>query len=226
MAKRIRQVSESEEVNIWSAFTDLMSNAFMIILLLLFMVIATTQTRIFELSKTESQGIPPFIEIKDNPDFRFPPSSAKIASRMEQYIKNQIVPLIDENTKKYGINIVEIIGHTDEQPLGVATSNLDQNLEIAANSISSTNIDSLLKAGSNVDLGLMRSLAVVKLLQEIQQQENKMAKVKFRPYSAAQLILPDGDLADPPRQNNRQSDAKRRRIEIRFTRLGEAIKPK
>jgi hypothetical protein len=71
----------------------------------------------------------------------------------------------------------------------------------------------------------MRSLAVVKLLQEIQDKESKMVKVKFRPYSAAQLILPDGEFAALPQAGNRQSDAKRRRIEIRFTRLGKAIKP-
>lgn len=69
----------------------------------------------------------------------------------------------------------------------------------------------------------MRSLAVVKLLQKIQIQENKMKNVKFRPYSAAQLILPNGDLANPP-EGVRESDNSRRRIEIRFTRLGKSIK--
>jgi hypothetical protein len=43
---------------------------------------------------------------------------------------------------------------------------------------------SVLKAGSNADLGLMRSLAVVKELLKIQKQ-NKMPGVQFRAYSAA-----------------------------------------
>lgn len=223
MGKYLHRINESEEVNIWSAFTDLMSNAFMIILLLFFMVIVTTKVKIAELS-ANNQGTPPLIEIRDNENFRFLPNSAQISSRMEKYIKDEIVRLIDENTQKYNINLVEIIGHTDEQAIGNAASNLDNNLETAAKSTTATtNIDTLLKAGSNADLGLMRSLAVVKLLQKIQIQENKMKNVKFRPYSAAQLILPNGDLANPP-EGMRESDNGRRRIEIRFTRLGKSIK--
>ncbi|BAZ05711.1 OmpA family protein [Calothrix sp. NIES-3974] len=223
MGKYIHKINESEEVNIWSAFTDLMSNAFMIILLLFFMVVVTTKVKIAELS-ANNQGTPPLIEIRDNENFRFSPNSAEISPRMEKYIKDEIVKLIDENTQKYNINLVEIIGHTDEQSIGFAASNLDDNLETAAKSTTATtNIDTLLKAGSNADLGLMRSLAVVKLLQKIQIQENKMKNVKFRPYSAAQLILPNGDLANPP-QGVRVADSSRRRIEIRFTRLGESIK--
>ncbi len=127
-------------------------------------------------------------------------------------------------TQEYNINLVEIIGHTDEQVVGNAASNLDNNLETAAKSTTATsNIDILLKAGSNADLGLMRSRAVVKLLQKIQIQENKMKNVQFRPYSAAQLILTNGDLANLP-EGVRESDNSRRRIEIRFTRLGKSIK--
>lgn len=223
MGKYLHRMNESEEVNIWSAFTDLMSNAFMIILLLFFMVIVTTKVKIAELS-ANNQGTPPLIEIRDNENFRFLPNSAQISSRMEKYIKDEIVKLIEQYTQEYNINLVEIIGHTDEQVIGNAASNLDNNLETAAKSTTATtNIDSLLKAGSNADLGLMRSLAVVKLLQKIQIQENKMKNVKFRPYSAAQLILPNGDLANPP-EGVRESDNSRRRIEIRFTRLGKSIK--
>ncbi|WP_306422130.1 hypothetical protein [Nostoc sp. CHAB 5715] len=47
-----------------------------------------------------------------------------------------------------------------------------------------------------------------------------MPGVQFRAYSAAQLILPNGEFASIP-QEKRQTESKRRRIEIRFTRLGE-----
>ncbi len=46
-----------------------------------------------------------------------------------------------------------------------------------------------------------------------------MKGLKFRSYSAAQLILPNGDFASV----NRDPDATRRRIEIRFTRPGKPI---
>ncbi|WP_254625690.1 hypothetical protein [Nostoc sp. TCL240-02] len=113
---------------------------------------------------------------------------------MLDYIKNKLVPDIEKNTKSYNINSVEIIGHTDEQPIGIISSNLDSNLELAASQGGSV---STLKAGSNADLGLMRSLVVVKELLKIQQQ-NKMPGIQFRVYSAAQLILPTGEFAPIP----------------------------
>lgn len=136
---------------------------------------------------------------------------------MLDYIITKIVPDIEKTTKEFNINTVEIIGHTDEQPISSVTSNLDNNLETAAGSQGSV---SNLNAGSNADLGLMRSLAVVKELLKIQQTEGRMPGVKFRAYSAAQLILPSGEFAPIPTQP-RQTDPTRRRIEIRFTRLGE-----
>ena len=69
-----------------------------------------------------------------------------------------------------------------------------------------------LKPGSNADLGLMRALSVIKVLQKNPQ----LTGLEFRAYSAAQLTLPEGNFAPI----NRESDPNRRRIEIRFTRLG------
>lgn len=60
----------------------------------------------------------------------------------------------------------------------------------------------------------MRSLQVVKELQ----QTGKLKQVQFRAYSAGQLILPDGNFA----KVDRTANATRRRIEIRFSPLGEA----
>ncbi len=210
MARRSRHSDYKEDLNIWPAFTDLMSNAFMILLLLL--LIATTN---YTISQISNPGTPPILLIKDE-NSRFDPGSAVIPKTMLDYIRNKLVPDIEQTTKSYNINTVEIIGHTDEQPIGIISSNLDSNLEVAASQGGSV---SKLKAGSNADLGLMRSLAVVKELLKIQQQ-NKMPGVQFRAYSAAQLILPSGEFAPIP-QEKRQPEPKRRRIEIRFTRLGE-----
>ncbi|MEH2422373.1 MAG: flagellar motor protein [Nostoc sp.] len=210
MARRSRHNDYKEDLNIWPAFTDLMSNAFMILLLLL--LIASTNYTISQISNPRT---PPILLIKDE-NSRFDPGSAVIPKTMLDYIKNKLVPDIENTTKSYNINTVEIIGHTDEQPVSIISSNLDFNLEAAASQGGSV---STLKAGSNADLGLMRSLAVVKELLKIQQQ-NKMPRVQFRAYSAAQLILPSGEFAPIP-QEKRQPESKRRRIEIRFTRLGE-----
>jgi outer membrane protein OmpA-like peptidoglycan-associated protein len=211
MAKNLRQNTDIEDLNIWPAFTDLMSNAFMILLLLLLIAITKYTT-----SNRANTGTPPILLIPDE-NYRFDPGSAVVPPAMLVYINKEIAPRIEERTKEFNINTVEIIGHTDEQPIGASISNLDNTLERAANLKGSM---SNLKAGSNADLGLMRSLAVVQELLKIQRKNKSMAGIKFRAYSAAQLILPNGDFAPIPQQQ-RQSEAKRRRIEIRFTRLGK-----
>ena len=63
----------------------------------------------------------------------------------------------------------------------------------------------------------MRALELVRALRFIQQQETRLKGLEFRAYSAAQLISPKGGVTPI----NQQSDPKRRRIEIRFTRLGK-----
>ncbi|MBO3462088.1 flagellar motor protein [Aetokthonos hydrillicola Thurmond2011] len=214
MARRSRNTDYYEELNIWTAFTDLMSNAFMILLLLLF--IANIRYATPQMKKT---GPPPYIAISDE-EHRFAPGSAVISPEMSNYINNKIVRAIEKNTKEYTIDTVEVIGHTDGQLVGSAASNLDTNLEAAASRQGSV---SILKAGSNADLGLMRSLAVVKELLKIQQQQGRMRGIKFRAYSAAQLILPP-NAGFAPIPQKRQPEVERRRIEIRFTRSGEAQK--
>lgn len=140
---------------------------------------------------------------------------------MYKYIWMKIVPEIERKTREYNINTVEIIGHTDGQVNGSAISNLDQNLEeVASGGLPVRN----LKAGSNADLGLMRSLELVRVLRYIQTKEGRLKGLKFRAYSAAQLTLPNGEFALVPIA--RQEDSTRRRIEIRFTRLGELTEVK
>jgi flagellar motor protein MotB len=209
MARRSRYTEYNEDLNVWTAFTDLMSNAFMILVLFLFLTIIISQ-----ISGKKSTDTPPIIVIKDEGAYRFASGSAEISQEMLNYILKQIVPEIETRTKEYGINVVEIIGHTDGQANAQVTSNLDVNLEnVVSGNIPVRN----LQAGSNADLGLMRALSVVKALRDIQTKENRLSGLSFRAYSAAQLILPNGQFAAMARQD----DVTRRRIEIRFTRLGE-----
>ncbi|MEY2912417.1 MAG: hypothetical protein RLZZ184_1726 [Cyanobacteriota bacterium] len=246
MARRSRYTQYNEDLNVWPAFTDLMSNAFMILVLFLFLTIIISQINKSEInnidknaqnskqlalkvkqlqqqvkylqiqleSEKKATDAPPIIVIKDEGAYRFASGSAEISEEMLNYILKQIVPEIEARTKQYGINVVEIIGHTDGQANGQVTSNLDVNLEnVVSGNIQVGN----LRAGSNADLGLMRALSVVKALRDIQTKENRLSGLSFRAYSAAQLILPNGQFAAIARQD----DVTRRRIEIRFTRLGE-----
>lgn len=122
--------------------------------------------------------------------------------------------MVMDTREKYGIDTVEIIGHTDGQPNQGSTSNLDMLLEEAA----ATNTFTLnrLTPGSNADLGLMGALAIANELRKGQAKQPKLAGLQFRAYSAGQLYLPNGELAPL----GRKPDPSRRRIEVRFTRRG------
>jgi len=218
MPRHSRNNHYNEDLNIWSAFTDLMSNAFMILLFLL--LIVSVKYTVSQISNKNTRT-PPIILIKDEGAYRFASGSAELPQPMYNYIWTKIVPEIERKTKEYNINTVEVIGHTDGQANGSVISNLDQNLENVANG--DVPIQNL-KAGSNADLGLMRSLALVRVLRYIQTKEHRLQGLKFRAYSAAQLILPSGEFAQPSIAH--QEDATRRRIEIRFTRLGEVTEVK
>ena len=219
MRHRSRSIDSNEDLNIWPAFTDLMSNAFMILILLLSLALVKSLISNASSETKTPIGAPPILVIEDKGAYRFASGSAEIPQPMSTYIWSKIVPEIERKTKEYRINVVEVIGHTDGQANGSKNSNLDLNLEKVA---SAKEPVSSLHSGSNADLGLMRALAVVRVLRDIQTKNGKMKKIKFRAYSAAQLILPNGDFASL----NRNPDATRRRIEIRFTRPGKPIKVK
>ena len=154
--------------------------------------------------------------------FQFEKGEATLPKDLKNFIESDIVPKIEETFQNYDIDTIEVIGHTDGQPIKNTSSNLDKFINKVA-----TGSEPLekLQAGSNADLGLMRALAVVqelqnkkeqgKLLQILAQKKLDYGKI-FRVYSAGQLIK-DGHFAP----YNPYSDTGRRRIEIRFTKLGK-----
>ena len=196
MSRRSDQYQD-EELNIFQAFTDLMSNAFMIISFLL--LISLLQS-ISTAKKLESAS--PIIIDERSGDFEFQSGKAELEPKLQRYIQDKI-PEIQEIIKKGNIDFIQIIGHTDSQEISNA-SNLDSKLIAAATGNEKITI---LKAGSNTDLGLMRAVAVVQFL-----NTQKLGTINFRAYSAGQLYLPSGKLA----KTNLGADKTRRRIEIRF----------
>jgi outer membrane protein OmpA-like peptidoglycan-associated protein len=203
MPRQIDRYHQDEDLNIFQAFTDLMSNAFMIISFLL--LISLLQS--ISIAKKLESASPIIIDEKSG-NFKFPSGSAELTPDLQKYIQNTILPKIKKATEKGNIDFIQIIGHTDSQGIRNA-SNLDGKLTSAATGNEKINA---LKAGSNTDLGLMRAVAVVQFL-----NTNKLGKVKFRAYSAGQLYLPSGELA----KIDRVADDARRRIEIRFIPYGQ-----
>ncbi len=160
------------------------------------------------------KSAPPVVVIQDSGGYQFDSGSAKLPKELRTYITIDLVDRIERISQQRNLYVVEIIGHTDGQ-VNFGNGNLDQQLEEVAQG--KQPVDSL-KPGSNADLGLMRALEVVKQLQAVQEQTGRLEGVQFHAYSAAQLQLPTGEFATP----NRNPDANRRRIEIRFSPLGKA----
>lgn len=204
MRSHKKNTRENNELDVFPSFTDLMSNAFMIMSLLLLLALFQS----LELNKKIQSATPIIIDEKSG-KFQFETGKAQLKPELKKYINEEIVPQIKQIIQERNIDFIQVIGHTDGQIIGT-TGNLDQTLEkVAQNQVP---VD-ILKAGSNADLGLMRALAVV---QELSQQQ-ELKGVNFRAYSAAQLYLPSGELAPL----NRQGDEARRRIEIRFIPPGQ-----
>ena len=111
------------------------------------------------------------------------------------------------------VDTIEIVGHTDGESVSSSTSNLDRfvtevlNLRVPLQR---------LHAGSNVDLGLMRALAVREVLRPWLDHHGHSG-LFIRCYSAGPGIRPDGE---PPQLADPVQDESRRRIEIRFLGLG------
>lgn len=185
-------------------------------------IIAELETQILQLENESTQLedqivklklAPPVLVIQDSGEYRFQSGSAQLPQQLSLYIEQELVPKIENIARERDIYVIEIIGHTDGQIIN-GNSNLDANLEEVAKGQKSVNI---LRPGSNADLGLLRALEVIKKLQEVQKR-GRLQGLEFRAYSAAQLFLPSGGFASA----NRQPDATRRRIEIRFSPLGKA----
>ncbi|MBC8123039.1 MAG: flagellar motor protein [Gemmatimonadaceae bacterium] len=207
-----RRDAAPTELNVWPAFADLMSNLFLITSLLLLVFIAPYLTGGGE--DESPKDPPPIIVIQDTGGFRFPSGSARLPPSLSSYIRASLVVQVERNARDYRIDLVEVIGHTDTQPLGFeAASNLDLTLgRIAANQLPITGA----RPGSNADLGLLRALAVVQELRRIQKSTGRMGGLAFHAYSAAQLVPPNGSFSNL----TEGADASRRRIEVRFTRSG------
>ncbi|MDZ8051746.1 MAG: flagellar motor protein [Aulosira sp. ZfuVER01] len=236
MRRRTRSLPMNDTFSIWTSFTDLMSNAFMIITLLLLLVIARNSKSNNSQISTGVDDKPTIIELPAE-KYNFDSGSAVLPNNLKNDIsqngKNGIIlkeienniNKIESSNKK--VDVIEVIGHTDGEEVGYlkCSNQRGGNLDTKLEEVATRNKDvSILCPGSNADLGLMRALAVVKELQNVQRQKKSglFKRLKFRAYSAAQLLLPDDQGFAPP---NRSNNPQRRRIEIRFAQLGQYKTP-
>jgi outer membrane protein OmpA-like peptidoglycan-associated protein len=153
---------------------------------------------------------PPIISLDGN-RYRFRTGSAAITPEFEDYLVNDAAAKIADLLRQYDADVIEIVGHTDEQviePTEQRLSNLDK---VALPAVNGATNDELIPV-DNAGLGLARAIAVARVLRN---QPDLLGK-KVVPLSAGQLLRKGdflstgvGDAADDP---------DRRRIEIRVRR--------
>ena len=151
---------------------------------------------------------PPIINLPEADDYSFETGRAILSFEFSNKLRTEIKDKIIKNLIEYEADIIEVIGHTDEQAMRkTRKSNLDQNTV----KFIKGETDTPLKARDNAGLGLARAASVVKELKKLPE----LAKYTILPYSAGQLILPNENLSTG---DSFLAEDERRRIEIRVRR--------
>jgi flagellar motor protein MotB len=150
---------------------------------------------------------PPIIRMSEADGFFFKSGSAELSPTFHDALVDETPFEILKYIHKYDVDVIEVVGHTDERPIGGHQySNLDRDLLSVLNN--TAGVGSLTPA-DNAGLGLARAVAVVSVLR----QSPLLAGYKLIPLSGAQLVNTDETLAITGSSANVQE---RRRIEIRL----------
>jgi len=149
---------------------------------------------------------PPIINLSEADGYYFATGSADLTPEFEVALNTVVVTRLLEIAESFDVDVIEVIGHTDEQPVSNRVSNLDRSLPSVTLGASSSGV---LQWADNAGLGLARALAVVKVLSF----DLRLRSFRILPLSAAQLIGTDGKLT---RWDEKGDVRERRRIEIRM----------
>lgn len=159
------------------------------------------------INKKSSAGWPPFFSLSEAGGYYFDSGKATLRPEFRQKLTSLIVPLLHDNIEKYGVDVVEVIGHTDEVPMS-GVSNLDGSLISAY--LRNFEIGDLVPA-DNSGLAISRAVAVVSVLRA----DPRLQNIAILPLSGAQMIVPVDRVADGKANG---ADQLRRRVEIRLRR--------
>jgi hypothetical protein len=153
---------------------------------------------------------PPIITLKEADGYFFPSGSAALSSEFAARVTSAITPLLVEFGTKYQATIIEVVGHTDEQPVRqtLSRSSMDRDLLDYVN----VRIGRELHIEDNVGLGMARAAAIVRVLRA----QQALTRFQILPLSGGQAV----DLGDQLATGGRLSEPmqQRRRIEIRLRR--------
>jgi flagellar motor protein MotB len=156
-------------------------------------------------SPGEGHRWPPIINLSEADGYFFASGKADLAPEFDEKLHGSVTDALLAIAKDFDVDVIEVVGHTDEQPLEPAPSNLDREIPgyLRGRAISG------LRPADNAGLGMMRALSVVTALES----DPRLQRFRILPLSAAQLI----DTQEHLTKGDNNSDVKeRRRIEIRM----------
>ena len=151
---------------------------------------------------------PPIISLPEAEDFSFKIGSAVLSPNFRDQLQTSIGERVAFLLKEYKADVIEVIGHTDAEPMGKSRST---NLDHLTLAFFKTEKNIILNASDNAGLGYARALSVSNELMKVPSLEG----YTILPYSAAQMILPNDEMATG---FEAVSSEERRRIEIRVRR--------
>jgi flagellar motor protein MotB len=157
---------------------------------------------------------PPFFSLSEAGGYYFESGKATLRPQFEQSLRTTIIPMLVSSIADYDVDVIEVIGHTDEVPM-VGNSNLDSSLIAASTSRVAI---SDLRSTDNAGLAMARAVAVVRVLRS----DPRLANVTILPLSGAQMIVPVDRMADG---TSPRDDQVRRRIEIRMRKSTAQAQP-
>ena len=151
---------------------------------------------------------PPMIQLGSG-EFRFIRKSAQLSDDFRDRLQSEVTDRLTELLALYDADVVEVVGHTDEQPIAASKPSTLDGFAICAMS-GNVPIENLVPA-DNAGLGLARAIAVANALNA----SLAVKGVKIIPLSAGQLVMPGDQVSDGLHPVD---DPNRRRIEIRVRR--------
>ncbi len=159
---------------------------------------------------------PPYIVLSETEEaYRFESGSFELSPEYMAALEREVVPRISEMAHSYKCDVIQVIGHTDGVGMKYRSSNLDESVMPHLHGIGQ---DEEPLPGSNIDLGMLRAIAVARFL------ESRLAEVEeirhVLPYSAGPIIGTDGGIR---KETGPFDDRDARRVELRLTVSGDPV---
>jgi len=159
-------------------------------------------------SETAGHNWPPIIRLSEADNYFFELGKAEITPEFRDQLVQVIVPRILELIRAYDVDVIEVIGHTDEVAIANRASNLDARL---IDTLQGRAQPDQLTFSDNAGLAMARASAVARVLMD----DDRLKPFRILPLSAAQVITTEEKISEGGLRHEMPT---RRRIEIRVRR--------